>query len=56
MKRWVCMDCRKVIELDKHGRCEHCESEAVDLVEDKSDLTCSVSMDQEECLAAQGRA
>ena len=44
MKRWVCMDCRKVIELDKHGRCEHCESEAVDLVGEKSDLSGSVSM------------
>lgn len=30
MNRWWCMDCRSAIELDKHGRCESCESEAVD--------------------------
>jgi hypothetical protein len=29
MKRWWCMDCRVPVELNKHGRCESCESEAV---------------------------
>jgi hypothetical protein len=27
---WWCMDCRTVVELDVHGRCAICESEAVD--------------------------
>ena len=32
MNRWWCMDCRLPVELDKHGRCGSCESEAVDAV------------------------
>jgi Zn finger protein HypA/HybF involved in hydrogenase expression len=31
MKRWWCMDCHCGVNLDKHGRCESCESEAVQL-------------------------
>jgi hypothetical protein len=31
-KRWWCMDCHTEVELDKHGRCGSCESEAVDPV------------------------
>lgn len=31
IKRWWCMDCRSAVNLDKHGRCESCASEAVDL-------------------------
>jgi len=27
---WWCMDCRTGVELDVHGRCATCESEAVD--------------------------
>jgi hypothetical protein len=30
MNRWWCMDCRSPVELDKHGRCGSCESEAID--------------------------
>jgi hypothetical protein len=30
MNRWWCMDCRSAVDLDKHGRCGSCESEAVD--------------------------
>jgi hypothetical protein len=30
MNCWWCMDCRSVVDLDRHGRCEGCESEAVD--------------------------
>jgi hypothetical protein len=30
MNRWWCMDCRSAVDLDRHGRCEGCESEAVD--------------------------
>jgi hypothetical protein len=33
MNRWWCMDCRTVVELNKHGRCARCESEAVDSME-----------------------
>jgi|GEM_PF-2593083 len=43
MKRWLCMDCRNAVELDKHGRCGHCDSEAVDLAEPENGLTASVS-------------
>ena len=37
MKRWWCMDCRSTVSLNKHGRCEGCESEAVAVV-DRRDL------------------
>jgi len=30
MNRWWCMDCRSAVDLDLHGRCGSCESEAVD--------------------------
>jgi hypothetical protein len=30
MKRWWCMQCQAKVALNKHGRCETCESEAVD--------------------------
>jgi ABC-type ATPase with predicted acetyltransferase domain len=46
MKRWLCMDCRNAVELDKHGRCGNCESEAVDLAETENGLTASVSSGQ----------
>jgi hypothetical protein len=29
-KSWWCVDCRTPIELDKHGRCGVCGSNAVD--------------------------
>ena len=32
MKRWWCMECQVEVELNKHGRCEICESEGVDLL------------------------
>jgi len=28
-KRWWCMDCRDAVQLNRHGRCGTCESEAV---------------------------
>lgn len=31
--RWWCMDCRSAVELDRHGRCACCKSEAVDSME-----------------------
>jgi Zn finger protein HypA/HybF involved in hydrogenase expression len=33
MERWWCMDCKTPVELDTHGRCLVCQSEAVDLIE-----------------------
>jgi len=30
LKRWWCMDCRSAVDLNRHGRCGACESEAVD--------------------------
>jgi hypothetical protein len=30
--RWWCMDCRAAVQLNRHGRCGTCESEAVDPV------------------------
>jgi len=30
LNRWWCMDCRSTVNLDRHGRCGSCESEAVD--------------------------
>jgi len=44
MNRWWCMDCRAIVELDKHGRCGCCESEAVDLMEQAGILTGPVSI------------
>jgi len=43
MKHWWCMECQKEVGLGKHGRCEICESEAVDLLPEDSELTSSVS-------------
>jgi hypothetical protein len=30
LNRWWCMDCRSAVDLNRHGRCASCESEAVD--------------------------
>jgi hypothetical protein len=43
MKRWFCMDCRKKVVMDKHGRCGHCDSEAIVLDGPETDLTGSFS-------------
>ncbi len=34
MKLWWCANCQAKVGLGKHGRCEECESEAVDLMPD----------------------
>jgi hypothetical protein len=56
MKRWFCMDCRYEGELDMHGRCGHCDSEAVALIESNNDLTHSVSALRVEAPSAQAYA
>lgn len=33
MERWWCIDCRAPVELNRHGRCGCCDSEAVDTME-----------------------
>jgi len=53
MKRWWCMDCRNTVELDKHGRCGNCESEAVDFTVPKDELTGSFSTIAVEYVGAQ---
>jgi hypothetical protein len=43
MKHWWCMGCQAEVKLNKHGRCEICESEAVDLLPAEGELNSSVS-------------
>jgi hypothetical protein len=43
MKHWWCMECKAKVGLDKHGRCEICESEAVDLLFTYGELNHPVS-------------
>jgi Zn finger protein HypA/HybF involved in hydrogenase expression len=43
MKSWWCMECEGLVKLDRHGRCENCDSEAVDLAQPLGDLTTDVS-------------
>jgi hypothetical protein len=53
MKRWFCMDCRNKVEIDRHGRCGTCDSEAVVLATAENDLNGSVSMAEMACSATQ---
>jgi hypothetical protein len=46
MNRWWCMDCRSAVELDKHGRCGSCESEAVDSMSPRGGQAGSASLVQ----------
>lgn len=43
MKHWWCMGCETQVRLDKHGQCETCGSEAVDFLEEVTDVSPSVS-------------
>jgi len=43
MKLWWCMECQAKVGLGKHGRCEVCESEAVDLLPEDGELNHPVS-------------
>jgi Zn finger protein HypA/HybF involved in hydrogenase expression len=43
---WWCMDCLAEVELDTHGRCGSCESEAVDSVDERAGLIRPVSLVQ----------
>jgi hypothetical protein len=44
MKLWWCMECQAKVGLGKHGRCEVCESEAVDLAPEDNEITSPVSV------------
>ena len=44
MKYWWCMECQTKVGLGKHGRCEVCDSEGVDLLFNQSELNRSGSM------------
>jgi hypothetical protein len=56
MNRWYCMDCKSEVELDKHGRCGCCESEAVDSMESRGGLTGLISVAHTETHGAQAGA
>jgi len=43
MKYWWCMECQAKVGLNKHGRCESCNSEGVDLLFTEAELNRSVS-------------
>jgi hypothetical protein len=44
MKRWWCMGCQAEVKLSKHGRCEICDSEAVDSFKGKNNAGSPVAM------------
>lgn len=48
MKRWWCMGCQAEVKLSKHGRCEMCDSEAVDSFKVNEDLSSSVATEPTE--------
>jgi Zn finger protein HypA/HybF involved in hydrogenase expression len=43
MKHWWCMGCDHEVRLGKHGQCEVCGSEAVDLLPTDEAVSCSTS-------------
>jgi hypothetical protein len=43
MKLWYCMECQTTVGLGRHGQCELCESEAVDMISSNDELNHSVS-------------
>jgi rRNA maturation endonuclease Nob1 len=48
MNRWWCMNCDQEVKLGKHGQCEVCGSEAVDMLPTDSDLDRSYATAEEE--------
>jgi hypothetical protein len=55
MKRWWCMNCDREVRLGKHGQCEDCGSEAVDMLSVDGELNALHSMADEDSEAAQAR-
>jgi Zn finger protein HypA/HybF involved in hydrogenase expression len=54
MKRWWCMNCDQEVQLGKHGQCEVCGSEAVDMLPMDSDLepSCRAAGEESEAVPA----
>jgi len=48
MKHWWCMECQAEVELGRHGQCEMCGSEAVDLLPEDEEINRSVSTENEQ--------
>jgi hypothetical protein len=44
MNHWWCMDCRLAVNLDRHGRCGSCESEAVHTLNPENGQAISASV------------
>jgi len=43
MKLWYCVECQSKVGLGRHGQCENCESEAVNLISSEVELNHAVS-------------
>lgn len=43
MKHWYCAECETEVALGKHGQCEYCGSEAVDLLLPEGQISSSDS-------------
>jgi hypothetical protein len=41
---WWCIDCDKTVQLDRHGRCGTCCSDAVVSMEEPASATCSTAL------------
>lgn len=54
MKRWYCMQCEGEVKLGRHGQCEVCGSEAVDMISPGQNLSVegSAASAKEACPAA----
>jgi hypothetical protein len=44
MSHWWCMDCLADVDLNKHGRCGCCDSEAVDPVDQRGGVPAQAAM------------
>jgi hypothetical protein len=44
MSSWWCMDCLADVELNEHGRCGCCDSEAVDPGDQRGGVTAQAAM------------
>jgi len=56
MKHWWCMECEAERELGKHGRCAVCDSEAVELLPNRGELSRSDSETSEQSEPVSARA
>jgi hypothetical protein len=54
MKLWWCVECQAKVGLGRHGQCEVCESQAVDLISSDGELSHSAAKGHKQSDAAQG--